>query len=154
MCNEYAYKLAKALVWPELTVEFAADVINGNVFGSEIWDEVCTLTGGWCNDANVFLAWDKMGRPDESEYLQLDYDLERDPACRRAMVANARISAMAEVVADALCTVVDEIVVNEGWKCIPATEIETDMHDIGWLEEGCDALDCYVESYLFKPNGK
>lgn len=156
MCNEYAYKLAKALVWPELTVKFAADVINGNVYGSEIWDETCTLTGGWCNDANVFLAWDKMGRPDESNYLPGDYDLERDPARRRAMVANARISAMAETVADALYTVVDEIIVNEGWTVRPANEVEaeTDMHGIGWLEEGCDALDCHVESYLFKPNGK
>ena len=154
MCNEYAYNVAKALIWPELTVEFAADVINGNVYGSEIWDEVCTLTGGWCNDANVFLAWDKMDRPDELNYLDPDYDLERDPARRRAMVANARISAMAEVVADALYTVVDEIIVNEGWKCVPANEINEDMYGIGWLEEGCDALDCYVESYLFKPNGK
>ena len=154
MCNEYAYQVAKALIWPELTVEFAADVINGNVYGSEIWDEVCTLTGGWCNDANVFLAWDKMGRPDEWEYAEPDYDSECDPARRRVMVANARISAMAETVADALVTVVNEIIVNEGWKCIPVAEIETDMHGIGWLEEGCDALDCHVESYLFKPNGK
>lgn len=154
MCNEYAYKLAKALVWPELTVEFASDVINGNVYGSVIWDETCTLTGGWCNDAAVFLAWDKMGRPDESNYLDPDYDLERDPARRRAMVANARISAMAECVADALYDVVNEVVVNDGWKCVPATEINEDIYGIGWLEEGCDALDCHVESYLFKPNGK
>lgn len=154
LCNEYAYEVAQALIYPELTVEFAADVINGNVFGSDIWVEVCTLVGGWCNDYNVFIAWDKMGRPDEWEYLPGDYDMERDPAYRRAMVANARISAMAECVADALYSVVNEIIVNEGWKCIPATEIETDMNGIGWLEEGCDALDCYVESYLFKPNGK
>lgn len=152
--NEYAYKVAKALVWPELTVEFATEVINGWVNGSTIWDEVCTLTSGWGNDAVVFLAWDKMGRPDEWEYLDPDYDLERDPARRRAMVANARISAMAECVAETLSYVVDEIIVNEGWKCIPATEIETDMHGIGWLEDGCDALDCHVESYLFKSNGK
>lgn len=152
--NEYAYKVAKALVCPELTVEFAADVINGEVFGSTIWDDVCTLTGGWCNDAVVFLAWDAMGRPDEWEYLEPGYDMERDPARRRAMTANARISAMAECVANELGYVVDEIIVNEGWKCIPATEFETDMHGIGWLEEGCDALDCHVESYLFKPNGK
>jgi hypothetical protein len=157
MCNEYAYKLAKALVWAELTVEFAADVINGNVYGSEIWDDVCTLTGGLCNDANVFLAWDKMGRPNESEYLDPDYDLERDPARRRAMVANARISAMGEVVADALYTIVNETIVNDGWTVRPANEVEaeTDMHGIGWLEEGCDAMDVYEESYLFAPtNGK
>lgn len=153
-CNEYAYQVAKALVWPELTVEFAATVINGESLSSTIWGEVCTLTGGWCNDANVFLAWDKMGRPDESEYLDPDYDLERDPARRRNIVANARISAMAELVADALYSVVDEIIVNEGWKCIPATEIETDMHGIGWFKKGCDALDCHVESYLFKPDGE
>jgi hypothetical protein len=154
--NEYAYQVAKALSYPELTVEFAADVINGNVYGSEIWDEVCTMTGGWCNDANVFVAWDKMGRPDEWEYLEPDYDIERDPARRRAMVANARISAMAECVADALGYVVDEIIVSESWTVRPANEIEaeTDMHGIGWLEYGCGALDCYVESYLFKPSGK
>lgn len=152
--NEYAYKVAKALVYPELTVEFAAEVINGEVFGSTIWDDVCTITGGWCNDAAVFLAWDKMGRPDEWEYLPSDGDLERDPARRRAMIANARISAMAECVAEALYTVVDEIIVNEGWKCIPANEIETDMHGIGWLEDGCDVLGVYTESYLIKPNGK
>lgn len=154
MCNEYAYQVAKALTYPELTVEFAADIINGNVYGSDIWDDVCTLTGGWCNDANVFLAWDKMGRPDEWEYLDYDYYLERDQDRRRAMVANARISAMAECVADALYTVVNGTIVNDGWKCVPATDVKQDMHGIGWLEDGCDALDCYVESYLFKPNGK
>lgn len=155
MCNEYAYKLAKALIYPELTVEFAADVINGNVFGSEIWDEVCTLTGGWCNDANVFVAWDKMGRPVEDEYLiEREYDLERDPARRRAMVANARISAMAECVAEALGYVVGDIVVNEGWYCVPVEDVKQDMHGIGWLEKGCDTLDVYTESYLFKPSGK
>lgn len=147
LCNEYAYQVAKALVYPELSVEFAADVINGNIYGVDIWDDVCTLTGGWCNDANAFVAWDKMGRPDEREYIDPDYDSERDPARRRAMVANARISAMAETVADALYTVVNETVVNEVWKCVPANE---DMHDIGWLEYGCDALDVYTESYLVK----
>ena len=155
MCNEYAYQLPKALIYPELTVEFAADVINGNVFGYDIWDEVCTLTGGWCNDANVFVAWDKMGRPDEWEYVEPDYDTERDPDRRRAIIANARISAMAECVADALYSVVNEIIVNNGWKCVPADQIEADTHGIGWLEDGCDALDCYVEAYLFAPtNGK
>lgn len=154
MCNEYAYDLAKALIYPELDVEFAADVINGNVFGSDIWDGVCTLTGGWCNDANVFLAWDKMGRPDECEYLEPDYDSERDPDNRRAMVANARISAMAECVADALYSVVNEIIVNKGWKCIPIEEWDGDINNAAWLLDGCSALDVYAESYLIKPNGK
>ena len=113
--NEYAYKVAKALVCPELTVEFAARVINGEVSGSTIWDDVCTLTGGWCNDAVVFLAWDAMGRPGEWEYVEPGYGLDRDPVRRRAMVANARISAMDECVADALRSVVAEIIVNDGW---------------------------------------
>lgn len=153
LCNEYAYQVAKALIYPELTVEFAADVINGNVFGSHICDEVCTLIGGWRNDANVFVAWDKMGRPDELEYMEPDYDMERDPDRRRAIIANARICAMSQCVADALYTVVNEIVVNEGWAVRPANEVEaeTDMHGIGWLEYGCDALDIDCESYLFAP---
>ena len=153
MINEFAYKIAKALVWPDLSVEFAADVINGNVQGTDIWNDVCSLVGGWCNDTNVFLAWDKMGRPDESEYMESDYDLERDPERRRAIVANARISAMADEVADMLCLVVDEIVVSEGWKCIPALQCG-DLAGVGWLEEGCDALGVYTESYLINPDGK
>nr|DAS61335.1 MAG TPA: hypothetical protein [Caudoviricetes sp.] len=154
MCNEYAYQVAKALIYPELAVEFATDVINGNVYGHDIWDEVCTLTGGWCNDANVFVAWDKMGRPDEWEYLPGDYDMERDPDRRRAMVANARISAMAEEVANALYDVVNETVVNDGWKCVPIEEWNGDIDDAAWLLEGCDVLDVYTESCLIKPNGK
>lgn len=152
MCNEYAYKVAKDLVWPELTVEFAATVINGESLASTIWDAVCTLIGGWGSDTMVFLAWDKMGRPDEWEYLPGDYDLERDPARRRNMVANARIWAMAETVAEALYYAVDEIIVNDGWYCVPVEDVKQDMHGVGWLEEGCDALDCHVESYLFKPD--
>lgn len=154
MCNEYAYQVAKDLVWPELTVEFAATVINGESLPSIIWDEVCTLIGGWCNDYNVFIAWDKMGRPDEWDYLPGDYDMERDSARRRSIVANARIWAMAETVAEALYYVVDEIIVNDGWYCVPVEDVKQDMHGVGWLEVGCDALDVYTESYLFKPNGK
>lgn len=155
LCNEYAYEVAQALIYPELSVGFAAEVINGNVFGSDIWDEVCTLVGGWCNDANVFVAWDKMGRPVEDEWLiAREYDMERDPDRRRAMVANARISAMAEEVANVLYSVINDIIVNEGWYCVPVEDVKQDMDGIGWLEEGCDALDCYEESYLFKPNGK
>lgn len=155
MCNEYAYQLAKALIYPELTVEVAADVINGNVYGIDIWDDICTMVGGWCNDHNVFVAWDKMGRPDEREYVEPDYDSERDPGSRRSMVGNARISAMAECVADALYTVVNEIIVNEGWKCVPIEEwdSETDSN-ASWLVYSCHALDIYTESYLIKPNGK
>lgn len=147
-------KYAEWIIGPELTPEFAARVINGEVLGGHIWYDVCTFAGGWCNDTNVFLAWDAMGRPSEREYLEPEYDMERDPARRRAVIANARISAMAECVADALYSVVNEIIVNEGWKCIPTAEFETDMYGIGWLEEGCDALGCNVESYLFKPDGK
>lgn len=151
LCNEYAYEVAQALIYPELTVEFAADVVNGNVFGSEIWDDVCTITGGWCNDYNVFIAWDKMGRPDEWEYVEADYDMERDPDRRRAMVANARISAMAENIANALYSVVNDILVNEGWEV--ATKPPGDPA-IGWLEYGCDALDFQGEGWLIKPTGK
>lgn len=148
LCNDYAYQVAKDLLYPELTVEFATDVVNGNVFGSEIWDDVCTITGGWCNDYNVFIAWDKMGRPDESDYIECDYDMERDPDRRRAIIANARISAMAEEVANALCSIVNEIIVNEGWEV--ATEPPGDPA-IGWLEYGCDALDFQGEGWLIKP---
>ena len=151
--NEYAYKVANSLICPELTVEFAADVINGEVFGSTIWDDVCTLIGGWCNDYNVFIAWDKMGRPDEWDYLPGDYDMERDPARRRSIVANARISAMAEMVADALCTVVDEVLENGSWYCVPIRDVaKEDDNGVGWLENGCDALGFASEGYLFAPH--
>lgn len=145
--NEYAYQVAKALVYPELTVEFAADVINGYVFGSSILDEVCALTDCWTLKG-VFAAWDKMGRPDYWEYLASDYDCECDPRERRRLVANAREWAMAELVAEELYSVVDEIIVNEGWEVVGEPPSDP---AIGWIEYGCDALDYVGEGWLIKP---
>lgn len=147
-------KYAECIIGPQLTAEFAARVINGEVLGGHIWYDVCTFAGGWCNDANVFLAWDAMGRPDESEYLDPDYYSVQSPERRRAMIANARISAMAELIADTLIGVVEEILVRDGWTIRPASEVEaeTDPHGVGWVEDGCDALGFAGEGYLFAPH--
>ena len=104
-------KYAEWIIGPEL----AATIGNGELQGSDIWNDVCTFAGGWCNDTNVFLAWDAMGRPDESEYMDPNYDMERDPDRRRAIVANARISAMAQLVADTL----KEMLVADGYLVKP-----------------------------------
>lgn len=140
-------KYAEWIIGPQLTTEFAAQVINGELQGSDIWDDVCTFAGGWCNDANVFLAWDAMGRPDESEYLEPDYYSVRSPERRRAMIANARISAMAELIADTLISVVEEILIRDDWTIRPASETEA-----GRVKNGCDALGFAGEGYLFAPS--
>lgn len=70
------------------------------------------------------------------------------------MVANARISAMAEMVAETLGYVVDEIVVNDGWYCVPIEEWDGDIDNAAWLLDGCAVLDVYTESCLIEPNGK
>ena len=147
-------KCAEWIIGPELTPELAAVIVDGGLQGSDIWDDVCTFAGGWCNDTNVFLAWDAMGRPDESEYLEPEYDMERDPERRRAIVANARISAMAQLIADDLIGVVEEILVRDGWTIRPASEVEaeTDPHGVGWVEDGCDALGFVGRGYLFAPS--
>lgn len=147
-------KCAEWIIGPELTPELAATIVNGGLQGSDIWDDVCTFAGGWCNDTNVFLTWDAMGRPDESEYLEPEYDMERDPERRRTIVANARISAMAQLIADDLISVVEEILVRDGWTIRPASEVEaeTDPHGVGWVEDGCDALGFAGEGYLFAPH--
>lgn len=111
-------KCAEWIIGPEL----AAAIVDGELQGSDIWNDVCTFAGGWCNDTNVFLAWDAMGRPDESKYLEPKYNMERDPERRRAIVANARISAMAQLIADDLISVVGETLVRDGR-----------------VEDGCDA---------------
>ena len=143
-------KCAEWIIGPELAPELAATIVNGGLHGSDIWDDVCTFAGGWCNDTNVFLMWDAMGRPDESEYMEPDYDMEWDPERRRAIVANARISAMAQLVADELISVVEEILVRDGWTIRPASEVEADS--VGWVKDGCDALGFAGEGYLFAPH--
>lgn len=143
-------KCAEWIIGPELTPELAATIVNGALQGSDIWDDVCTFVGGWCNDTYVFLAWDAMGRPDESEYMEPDYYMERDPERRRVMIANARISAMAELIADTLIGVVGEILVRDGWTIRPASEVEAET--VGWVENGCDALGFAGEGYLFAPH--
>ena len=136
-------KCAEWIIGPEL----AATIVGGELQGSDIWDDVCTFAGGWCNDTNVFLMWDAMGRPDESEYLGPEYDTERDPERRRAIVANARISAMAELIADDLISVVED---RNGWTIRPASEVEAET--VGRVENGCDALGFAGEGYLFAPH--
>ena len=149
-------KYAERIIGPELTPELAATIVNGELQGSDIWDDVCTFTGGWCNDTNVFLMWDAMGRPDESGYMEPEYDTGRDPERRRATVANARISAMAQLIADDLSSVVEEILVRDGWTIRPASEVEadTDSHGVGWIKDGCDALGFAGEGYLSAPSKK
>lgn len=143
-------KCAEWIIGPELTPELAAAIVNGKLQGSDIWDDVCTFAGGWCNDTNVFLAWDAMGRPEISEYMEPNYDMERDPERRRAIVANARISAMAQLIADELISVVEEILVRDGWTVRHASEV--DPHGVGRVEDGCDALGFTGEGYLFAPH--
>lgn len=147
-------KYAEWIIGPELTPELAAAVVDGELQGSDIWDDVCTFAGGWCNDTNVFLAWDAMGRPDESEYMEPKYNRVRDPERRRTIVANARISAMAQLIADDLTSVVEEILVRDGWTIRPASEVEaeTDSHGVGWVEGGCSALGFAGEGYLIAPS--
>ena len=147
-------KCAEWIIGPELTPELAATIVDGGLHGSDIRDDVCTFAGGWCNDTNVFLAWDAMGRPDESEYLEPKYVMERDPERRRAIVANARISAMAQLIADELIGVVEEILVRDGWTIRLASEVEaeTDPHGVGWVEDGCDALGFVGKGYLLAPS--
>lgn len=115
-------KCAEWIIGPEL----AATIMDGGLQGSDIWDDVCTFAGGWCNDTNVFLAWDAMGRPDESKYLEPEYDTERDPERRRAIIANARISAMAQLVADTLISIVEETLARDGQTIRPTSETESE----------------------------
>lgn len=143
-------KCAEWIIGPELTPELAATIVNGKLEVIDIWDDVCTFAGGWCNDTTVFLAWDAMGRPSEHEYMQPNYDMERDPERRRAIVANARISAMAQVIADDLISVVEEILVRDGWTIRPASEAEAET--VGRVKDGCDALGFAGEGYLFAPH--
>ena len=145
-------KCAEWIIGPELTPELAATILSGNMNGSSIWNDVCTFAGGWCNDACVFLAWDAMGRPEMSEYLEPEYLSEHNPERRRAIIANARISAMAQLVADELISVAEEILVRDGWTIQPASE--ADPHGVGRVEEGCDALGFTGEGYLIQPEGK
>nr|DAY06000.1 MAG TPA: hypothetical protein [Caudoviricetes sp.] len=141
-------KCAEWIIRPEL----AATIVDGELQGSDIWDDVCTFAGGWCNDTSVFLMWDAMGRPDESEYVEPEYNLERDPERRRAIIANARISAMAQLVADDLISVVEEILVRDGRTIRPTSEAEAET--VGWVENGCDALGFTGEGHLIKTERK
>ena len=131
-----------------MTPELAATILNGQLRGSDIWNDVCSFAGGWCNDARVFLAWDAMGRPDESEYMHPEYPSERDPERRRAIVANARISAMAQLVADTLIDIAKEALARDGH---PASEAEAET---GRGKNDCTTPGFAGEGHLIKPEGK
>lgn len=145
-------KCAEWIIGPKLTPELATTIMDGKLQGSDIWNDVCTFTSGWCNDTNVFLAWDAMGRPNENEYIEPEYDMERNPERRRAIVANARISAMAQLIANDLINIVEEILVRDGWTTHPTSEAETDTHSVSQVRDEYDAPGFTGEGHLLTPS--
>lgn len=87
--NEYIRSLARAIIWPILTPEFAAQVVDGDIDIYNLFETVDDIVGA--SYRSVFEAWDKADRPEYEHYLPAYYDLERDPDTRRDYIYNARL---------------------------------------------------------------
>ena len=134
---------AQKILGSDPPIKFAADVLGGPV---DIWDETCTAINGWCSDETVYKAWDAMGRPDTGDFMPPNYDLVIDPDMRRGIIAEARISAIAQVIQDQLYGLILDMISSGKLKVVPASLVE-DPHGVGWVEGGIPGIiecDCYV----------
>nr|DAW15517.1 MAG TPA: hypothetical protein [Caudoviricetes sp.] len=125
---------------------FAANVLNGPV---DIWNQVCTAINGWCSNEAVYRAWDAMGRPDTEDFMPSDYDSFTNPEWRRAAIAEARISAIAQIIQDQLYELIIDRILSGGFKIVDSRLVEgpEDPHGPTWVEGGIrtiSELDCYI----------
>lgn len=137
---------AQKVLGSDPSIEFAADVLNGPV---DIWDQACTAINGWCSNEAVYKAWDKLGRPDTEDFMPPDYDTLTDPECRRDVIAEARISAIARVIQDQLYGLILDMISSGKLKVVGAALVEgpEDPHGVGWVEGGIPGIiecDCYI----------
>lgn len=137
---------AQKILGSDPSIEFAADVLNGPV---NIWDQTCTAINGWCSNEAVYKAWDKLGRPDTEDFMPPDYDTLIDPECRRDVIAEARISAIARVIQDQLYGLIIDMILSGKLKVVGAALVEgpADHHGVGWVEGGIPGIiecDCYI----------
>lgn len=137
---------AQKVLGSDPSIKFAADVLNGPV---DIWDQACTAINGWCSNEAVYKAWDKLGRPDTEDLMPPDYDTLTDPECRRDVIAEARISAIARVIQDQLYGLILDMISSGKLKVVGAALVEgpEDPHGVGWVEGGIPGIiecDCYI----------
>ena len=137
---------AQKILGDRPSIAFVASVLNGSV---NIWDQTCTAINGWCDDVAVYKAWDAMGRPDTEDFMPPDYDFVIDPDKRRAIIAEARISAISMTIEDQLYGLIIGMLFSGKLKVVPAFLVEGpgDPHGVGWVEGGIPEIlecDCYV----------
>lgn len=124
---------AQKILGDRLSLAFMTSVLNGPV---DIWNDTCTAINGWCSNEAVYKAWDAMGRPDTADLTPHDYDTITDPEHRRNAIAEARISAIAQIIQDQLHSLIIDMVSSGKLKVVAADPHGKDGTS-GIIECGC-----------------
>lgn len=147
--NKYIRNLASRLIEPDLTSEFAACILDGEVFHHDVDEDIARLIGG--SSHAVYVAWDKAGRPEYWQYLPLDSedDFDIDPQVRHVNIDNALIMAISDMVVDALVDVVLERIQRDGWRVVACEKYDRQP---GWFYDAGHHFELGVNSgYLVAP---
>ena len=116
--NGYVQGLAEAFLGDNPDPQFIADIADGNWLDAEVVEYVGKAMCADVSPYKVYQAWDRAGRPDYGQYLPCDYNAW-GPGYRREQTAEARVSAVADCVADALIELVIALVEDGGWEAVP-----------------------------------
>nr|DAR59588.1 MAG TPA: hypothetical protein [Caudoviricetes sp.] len=146
--NDYVQVLAEAFLGDNPDPQFIADIADGNWLDAEVVEYVGKAVGAHVSLYKVYQAWDHAGRPDYGQYLPFDYN-DWGPDYRREQIANARTSAIADRVADALATLVIALVEDGGWEAVPCEKCEGQE---GWFTDAGHLFGLETQSgYLVPP---
>ena len=149
--NDYVQGLAGAFLGDNPDPYFVADIADGNWFDAEVVEYVGKAMGADVSPYKVYQAWDRAGRPDYGQYLSCDYNAW-GPGYRREQTAEARVSAVADCVADALIGLVIALVEDGGWEAVPCTVCNDQP---GWFTDAGHLFGLETRSgYLVAPVSK
>ena len=147
MCD-YVNFLAKRIIGTDLKPNMAAKIIDGDVSLSELFEALAYLTGD--TNKGIFEAWDKLGRPEYWHYLPADYDLERNPDCRRDCITNARLWAITDMVNVEILYEVLHVIEDDNWEIVACEEYNDQP---GWFVDAGHLFELETNSgYLVSPN--
>lgn len=151
--NDYVQGLAEAFLGDNPDPQFIADMADGNWFDAEVVEYVGKAMGADVSPYKVYQAWDRAGRPDYGQYLPCDYNAwgggGGGPGYRRGQTAEARVGAVAAIVADALIELVIALVEDGGWEAVPCTVCNDQP---GWFTDAGHLFGLETQSgYLVPP---
>ena len=146
--NGYVESLARRILGDNPDPQLVASIVDGTVLMTDMDDWLAPLIGADVSPDKVEESWERAECPEYHHYLPGDY-AQNGIVYWREQTANARASAIADCVTDALVTIVIALVEDGGWEAVPCEKWEGQE---GWFTDAGHLFGLETQSgYLVPP---